>query len=553
MNSHRDATLAMLFAMLAIACPGQEHGFAEEGVARSDTVVQFDVTYVPDQALAVVYMPVKQILSQPAMEWLPIEIAQAAMQEAVGVDLLAMEDVTVVIGMPGPAGVQVGAAVKFNDDVDVASMSRDFLVDRQAVDQNGIAVHRIALGRGGPPAVMHLRDSRTALISMGDFLPSMLQASQMDAEAPRGPLPALVKNLNRRDGITAIASITPIRPVISQALQGVVSEMPPEIRGLSQFADLTDALLVSADYGLLEGSLTVSALCSSEDAATRLSSAIRDALEYGRDMVFMQVKASSAGEGPIAEATERYADRIAPKVMALLQPQQRGRIVTLRLEGSYATTGVLVGLLLPAVQAAREAARRMTASNGLKLIGLAMHNHHAAYGSLPDRAIRDEAGKPLLSWRVALLPFLDQVALYEQFHLDEPWDSPHNRSLIPLMPEAFVDPSVRVEPGKTVFQACVGDKLMFPSTGQRRFRDVVDGLSNTLMVVESSLEEAVYWTQPKDLAMDLENPLPQLGNVHPGGFHVLMGDGAVRFLAHETDPSVLQSMFTHAGREAIGK
>ena len=95
-----------------------------------------------------------------------------------------------------------------------------------------------------------------------------------------------------------------------------------------------------------------------------------------------------------------------------------------------AIIAVLIALLLPAVQAAREAARRSQCVNNLKQIGLAMHNYHAQQNKFPGAAITNKQGKPLLSWRVAILPLLDQQGLYEKFKLDEPWDSPHNRALL---------------------------------------------------------------------------------------------------------------------------
>ncbi len=105
--------------------------------------------------------------------------------------------------------------------------------------------------------------------------------------------------------------------------------------------------------------------------------------------------------------------------------------------------GVAFGtaLLLPAVQAAREAARRAQCVNNLKQIGLALHNYHDTTNGFPAAAITSKDGKPLLSWRVAILPYIEQQELYNQFHLNEPWDSPHNKTLIARMPVAYNCPS----------------------------------------------------------------------------------------------------------------
>jgi hypothetical protein len=100
-----------------------------------------------------------------------------------------------------------------------------------------------------------------------------------------------------------------------------------------------------------------------------------------------------------------------------------------------------VALLLPAVQAAREAARRSQCCNNLKQIGLALHNYHMVFKTLPFAVVTNEDGKPMQSWRVAILPFIEQPALVKQYDPREPWDSPKNRAISPMMPSVFRCPS----------------------------------------------------------------------------------------------------------------
>ena len=213
--------------------------------------------------------------------------------------------------------------------------------------------------------------------------------------------------------------------------------------------------------------------------------------------------------------------------------------------------GILVALLLPAVQAAREAARRAHCLNNMKQIGLAMHNHHAARNRFPARANFDKEGKPLLSWRVHMLPYLDQQALYQQFHLDEPWNSEHNRKLITMMPKVFRNPSGSAEPGKADYLAVCGDGLMFDGSKGRSIADIRDGTSHTIMVVEADDDRAVIWTRPDDWQYNPEDPLAGLGNAHPGGFCVLLADGSVRLMAEDIDQKTFRALLTIAGGEMI--
>src|SRR6202789_1676353 len=134
--------------------------------------------------------------------------------------------------------------------------------------------------------------------------------------------------------------------------------------------------------------------------------------------------------------------------MSSLSPKRRDRAFTLiELLVVIAIIAVLIALLLPAVQAAREAARRAQCVNNLKQIGLAMHNYHSANDAFPMPAITDKDGKPLLSRRVAILPYIEKQELYNKFKLEEPWDSPHNKALLKEMPTTYLCPSQhKVEP-----------------------------------------------------------------------------------------------------------
>src|SRR5579884_2292255 len=100
----------------------------------------------------------------------------------------------------------------------------------------------------------------------------------------------------------------------------------------------------------------------------------------------------------------------------------------------------------------RQAAARTRSSNRLRQIGIAMHNYNDTYGHLPTQAIYGKDGKPLLSWRVLILPFMEQGALYKQFHLDEPWDSAHNKELRGQMPKTYRLPDSK-ERTKTFYLA----------------------------------------------------------------------------------------------------
>src|SRR5262249_33469945 len=138
-----------------------------------------------------------------------------------------------------------------------------------------------------------------------------------------------------------------------------------------------------------------------------------------------------------------------------------------------------------------------------KQIGLAFHNYNDVYGKLPPAAIHDKNGKPLLSWRVAILPFIEQDNLYKQFHLDEPWDSPHNLKLIQTMPRTYALPNDKTKHAlpSTYYVGLVGNHAAFEMQGGLSIpASFPDGTSNTIWVVEGATP--VPWTKPEDINYD---------------------------------------------------
>jgi hypothetical protein len=194
-------------------------------------------------------------------------------------------------------------------------------------------------------------------------------------------------------------------------------------------------------------------------------------------------------------------------------------------------------LVLPACQSVEDASLRGTFHVNLKQLSLAMHAYHDEHRTLPPHAVFDNEGKPLLSWRVLVLPYLDQQDLYQQFRLDEPWDSPHNHKLLARMPAVYLHPArpAGEEPFATHCQVFVGPGAAFEGErGLRLLHDFPDGSANTILIAEAA--RAVPWTKPEDLPYAPDRPLPRLGGLFRGGvFYIAYADGSVQcFLPEPT-------------------
>ncbi|QDU00537.1 hypothetical protein V6x_02120 [Gimesia chilikensis] len=215
---------------------------------------------------------------------------------------------------------------------------------------------------------------------------------------------------------------------------------------------------------------------------------------------------------------------------------------------------VLVALLLPAVEQAREAARRSASKNNLKLIGLAMHNYHDTFRVFTPGGTTNVEGKPNHSWQTFILPFMDQAVLYNRIDMDQPWTTPENRKHFTQVIPDYLHPSVEetVSPDGLALSHYIGNELLLETNGNTRFRDITDGASTTIMAIESG-EGFKPWGDPTNIDHPANVMREGRKTSMVGGNHVLLSDGAVRFVSENIDPDVLKAMSTPNGGEAIGE
>jgi uncharacterized protein (TIGR03067 family) len=200
----------------------------------------------------------------------------------------------------------------------------------------------------------------------------------------------------------------------------------------------------------------------------------------------------------------------------------------------------------------KEAAERAEHTNNFKQIALAFHNYHSTFKHFPMHAIYGKDGKtPLLSWRVAILPFIEEEALYREFKLDEPWDSPHNRKLIAKMPKLY-EPLGAGKKGenRTHYQVFTGPDTLFNGPSKTKITQIADGTSNTILVIEG--KEPVVWSKPDDLVLPREkDKLPALGGLFKHGITLAFCDGTVTTIRLDPDPALLRAAITPRGGETV--
>ncbi len=270
--------------------------------------------------------------------------------------------------------------------------------------------------------------------------------------------------------------------------------------------------------------------------------------------------------------------------------RSQGRLVGRRLAIAGIVTSLVGNLifglavvfgLLPAVRAV---ASEEHSALHLHTIALAMLDYHDTYRTFPPAVVSNKDGQKMHSWRVLLLPFLNQKSLYEQYRFDEPWDSPRNQALMAKMPREYA-PSGESFPPQDLATHCLvftgrdapfdsgepppwlGNPMHDLRSWELYFEKPVrpplycfgkrptiaafsDGLSNTILLVEG--DERVPWTKPQDLPYAADQPLPKLGGLHRHGFLVAMADGSVRKVSDKTSEKTFRAAITPNGGEILG-
>ena len=236
-------------------------------------------------------------------------------------------------------------------------------------------------------------------------------------------------------------------------------------------------------------------------------------------------------------------------------PQQNGERVTMTLATDEQHVAELRRVLIRAIEIVEGSQQHREKFRQFHNLALGLLNFESAHKYLPSAAICDKDGHPLLSWRVAILPYMEQVELYKQFHLDEPWDSPHNRTLIPKMPNIYADPDPKLRrligEDKTTYQVPVGSDTVFYGKEGTPMREIKDGTSATIALVEVEPLRAVVWTKPEDWQVDMAHPRRGLEANGRKQFVTAWCDGSVQEIPANIDEATLRAYLTRAGGEVV--
>jgi hypothetical protein len=214
-------------------------------------------------------------------------------------------------------------------------------------------------------------------------------------------------------------------------------------------------------------------------------------------------------------------------------------------------------LVWPQIHGAAEASRRSQCKQNLKQIGLALHVYHHEYGCFPPAYAADAAGHPIHSWRVLILPYLDDECqeLHAKYKFSEPWDGPSNRKLLDQRPAVFTCPT-RLAAGRqsTAYAAIFGPQCVFRGADPVSLKEITDISSDTMLIADVT-EVEIPWTKPEDIDI-AQHPKAGdrfgLSSDHIPGFQAVFADGGVHFMNTSLDQATFDALYTRNGNDKPG-
>jgi prepilin-type processing-associated H-X9-DG protein len=499
--------------------------------ANSDYVLfaHFRAKDIRDSA---VFAEIKEALAKSGgqAEWDQIE--KDAAKSIGGIKPTEIDSVTALV-----MDVPMGGIPKFIVIVTTAKpIDRTALQDLMKSKPDASGFHTMGVG-----GLMHFPDEKTFVLLHPD-----LKQKYLDGYAKNRTGWPLNSDLTRAAGGHTLYAVVNVEKLPKEIARS------PEAR---EFAGALTARSVTLTADLRGKELSVAARATFPDAAS--AGQAKDTVQKFRGMALGEIDKVMSGKGPPELAGFMPAVKEAHRALSDAKVEVTGS--DLIVSGSYKANFDVGAMVAEAVKKVREAATRMTEANNLKQIGLALHNYHDSNGRVPIGAVgakgavlQNPKDKPLLSWRVALLPYIEQEPLYREFKLDEPWDSAHNKKLIEKMPKIYAPPKAG-KPGMTHLQMVVGPNAM-PDQFARFPASFPDGMSNTIAVIEAA--EPVIWTKPDDVKLTgKEMPIDlrkKFGGQFPGGFNVVMWDGSVRFVKDSVSDTTLSRALNPRDGQPLG-
>lgn len=462
-----------------------------------------------------------------------------AQSEQAAIDLMKLcQKATVVVGpLRRDSQLPVAVVLSFEDQESRDSAAERFAPSSEYQKEKFLLVDLEVRASDA----RYFADERTLILGDTDTVKRMVLVG-----------PESLSPLTRTDAWKSAANSTAVIAVDPTAIRSYMSEVPP-----NPITGLVSPLWLHASNHTMSITLR-------EESEIRLVSSSADEqsneiLESSIRAILTMLEGMASNLATATPLSQQGGGEVLGKFLTTRTLSRNGKTVKLVLSGDANDTRKLIAsVVTPVVEQSRAAAQRSRQSNQLKQIMLAMHKYDAAYNHFPPAVVIDPESGIARSWRVELLPFLEDTQqngeLYSQYRKNEPWDSEANRAVLAKMPEVYRHPSQSVTSTKTSVVAAFGPGLLFDPgvPGGMPMSKILDGTSNTIAVFEAKSD--IPWTKPEDISIHVEDQtLPEFGGFFPEGWHTGFADGSVRFISTQIDRKVLRNILTRDGGEGINE
>jgi hypothetical protein len=552
------ATAGMLIAGLrggdgpntALAQAAQPPGARPDSGAAS---APYDFTYVPAATDLLLAVRPATLLARPDFK----PIIEAIRQNGpAGLFKLPLEEMDQVLliwlrpsgnqapdGRAQPLPAPSAAILRSTSAKDWKTLAADILGETVAINHLGQVYNRAA--KGPHRESYFTPDDRTMILASETDLQFLMGAGK--GPLSRHPWDEAWKQVEKGQVTLALGASWFTQRLLPKVIQTGAFDADNKLAAFSPLWTMAHGYAIGLD--LSKGlAIDIAATCGSDEGAEKVDQTAQALLTLAGNCMDGLRRQIAVAPREAVQPMQLLADTIDP-LLQKARGEHKGRVVHVRSSTDVDFEGV-VKMLVPAVQSARIAAKRAQSTNNLKQLALAMHNYHNTHNKFPAAVMYGPDGKTPYTWRIALLPFLEQKSLYDQYRFTEPWDGPNNRKLLDQIPEVFSFPSA--DGGrKLAYFALVGPATLFGVEGGTNLADITDGTSNTIMFVEAKRD--IPWTKPEDIPYEASKPLPELGGLTAEGFNAAFADGAVLFIKSTVKEATLRALFTRNGGEILSR
>lgn len=516
---------------------------------RNRKIAKFDLTHVPTTTPMLVGVRPAALAAVKGFQPLLAMVEQNINPERTGIELNQFDQFLVIAFAPNPEKRPLGRepvlAVKTTKKV-----SFDKLI--AWVGGDGPGAKREVAGReyrvSPSGRAFYAPDERNLLFGSENAIRGLIEATKDGGGAPKWS-----------KQFEAVSTSQVGFALDMEAAQQSIKQMqfrgnptPSAFAAFSPLWEKTTVAVAGIQFSN-ESRATVSAYCRNGEDARQVQRTVQSLIPLAQNMLagnkshLARMPPDMRGQ---ISAMIAFFEKLLDDVNVDTATTDNGAVVSLNVETEALAIPMLIGLALPAVQSARAAARRTQSMNNMKQLGLAMHNYHAVYKKFPAAVMTAMDGKTKYSWRVALLPFLEQKNLYDSYNFEEPWDSPDNLKVLNAMPITYRHPNEPEGTTTSSYYALIGEQTAWGDgdTGIG-LRDIVDGSSNTALFFDA--KRKIPWTKPDDIKYSADDDIPTLGGYEAAGFMAALADGSVRFFSKDVDEKTLRAVITRNGKEVI--